>query len=92
MKKPQPRKSKENTNNERMNVMFEKVKEILGEFADTDVITPDASLTADLGLTSFDVISIIMAFEDEFDIEIPDRDVHKMLTVNDVVEYVESKI
>ena len=71
--------------------MFEKVKEILGEFADPTVITPTASLTADLGLTSFDVISIVMAFEDEFDIEIPDRDIHKISTVNDVVEYIESK-
>ncbi len=70
--------------------MFEKVKEILGEFADPASITPNASLTADLGLTSFDVISIVMAFEDEFEIEIPDRDIHKMVTVNDVVEYVES--
>ena len=72
--------------------MFERVKGILAEFADETVITPDASLTADLGLTSFDVISIIMAFEDEFDIEIPDRDVHKMVIVNDVVEYIESRV
>ena len=72
--------------------MFERVKDILAEFADETVITPDASLTADLGLTSFDVISIIMAFEDEFDIEIPDRDVHKMVVVNDVVEYIESRV
>ncbi len=72
--------------------MFERVKGILAEFTDESVITPDASLTADLGLTSFDVISIIMAFEDEFDIEIPDRDVHKMVIVNDVVEYIESRV
>ncbi len=72
--------------------MFERVKNILAEFADESVITPEASLTADLGLTSFDVISIIMAFEDEFDIEIPDRDVHKIVIVNDVVEYIESRV
>lgn len=72
--------------------MFERVKNILAEFADADVITPDASLTADLGLTSFDVISIIMAFEDEFEIEISDRDAHKMVKVQDVVDYIAERV
>lgn len=72
--------------------MFERVKELLVDVAGTDesIITPDAKLIADLGLNSFDMINLIVAFEDEFDIEVPDKDIHKLTTVEDIVEYVEA--
>lgn len=71
--------------------MFEKVKEILSEYADAEDIQPESSLTADLGLTSFDMVSLIMEFEETFDIEIMDKDIRKMITVGDIVEYIEQK-
>lgn len=72
--------------------MFEKVKEILSEYADAEDIRPESSLTADLGLTSFDMVSLIMEFEETFDIEIMDKDIRKMITVGDIVEYIEQKV
>lgn len=66
--------------------MFEKVKEILSKFTDAD-ITESSSLEADLGLSSFDVVEIVCEFEDAFDIEIPDRDIRKLVNVGDILEY-----
>lgn len=71
--------------------MFEEVKEILLQFTDTDDIRKDSALVADLGLSSLDLVSIVMEFEDKFDIEVEDKDIHKLLTVNDIIEYIESK-
>lgn len=72
--------------------MFEKVKEILTEVTEIDesLITPSAKLIADLGLNSFDMINLIVAFEDEFDLQVPDKDIHKLTTVGDIAEYVEA--
>lgn len=72
--------------------MFEKVKNLLVEVAgiDADIVEPSAKLIADLGLNSFDMINLIVAFEDEFDILVPDKDIHKLTTVEDIVEYVEA--
>lgn len=72
--------------------MFEKVKDLLVEVAgiDADIVVPSAKLIADLGLNSFDMINLIVAFEDEFDIQVPDKDIHKLTTVEDIVEYVEA--
>lgn len=72
--------------------MFEKVKSLLVEVAgiDADSVIPSAKLIADLGLNSFDMINLIVAFEDEFDIQVPDKDIHKLTTVEDIVEYVEA--
>lgn len=67
--------------------MLEQVKKILLEYTDNIEITKASLLSADLGLTSFEVISIVTEFEDEFDIEIPDRDMGKFICVGDIVEY-----
>lgn len=57
-----------------------------------DEITENSVLTADLGLSSFDVVSIVSDFEDEYDIEIPDRDIRKLVTVMDIMDYIQKKI
>jgi acyl carrier protein len=74
--------------------MFDKIKEILANHVavDSSLITPDAYLVNDLGLSSLDIISVIGAFEEEFDVEIADRDIRSLATVNDVMLYIEKKI
>ena len=74
--------------------VFDKVKEIIVEqlgVAET-AITPDASFIDDLGADSLDIVELIMALEEEFDIEIPDSDAEKVVTVNDVVEYIKDNV
>lgn len=56
------------------------------------VITEDTVLRNDLKINSYDFVQIICAIEDEFDIEIPDRELAKMITVGDVTDYIESHI
>lgn len=73
---------------------FETIKNALVEqfgVKDSD-ITMDTSLTEDLGADSLDLVELIMAMEQEFDIEIPDEDVEGMLTVGDAVNYVKEKL
>ncbi|MGC8971421.1 MAG: acyl carrier protein [bacterium] len=74
--------------------VFDKVKKIIAEQLgiDEDDITPDASFTDDLGADSLDLVELVMAFEDGFDIEIPDEDAEKIKTVADAVNYIQSKI
>ena len=70
--------------------IFNKVKEIIVEqlgVAETAVV-PEASFIDDLGADSLDIVELLMALEEEFDIEIPDGDAEKVVTVNDVVEYI----
>ena len=75
--------------------MFEKVKAIvidqLGLDADV-VIERSTSMMKDLEADSLDAVEIIMAFEDEFDIEIPDEDAEKFDNIGDIVAYIESKV
>ncbi len=70
--------------------IFEKVKEItidqLG--ADEDAVTMDASFIDDLEADSLDIVELMMALEEEFDIEIPDEDAEKISTVSDAVDYI----
>jgi acyl carrier protein len=54
---------------------------------DESKITEDSSFIDDLGADSLDIVELIMAFEEEFDIEIPDEDAEKMKTVGDAVKY-----
>lgn len=54
-------------------------------------ITSDASFTNDLGADSLDTVELIMEFEKEFDITIPDEDAEKIATVGDAVEYLQQK-
>lgn len=71
--------------------MFEQVKAILSKFTKEE-ITEKSSFTSDLGLSSFDVVSIVTTFEDEFDIEIPDRDIRKLVRVEDAITYINERI
>jgi acyl carrier protein len=69
-----------------------KVKEIISEqlgVAETEV-TPEASFIEDLGADSLDIVELVMAFEEEYGLEIPDEDAEKIRTVNDVIGYIES--
>lgn len=71
--------------------MFEQVKGILSEFVEVSEseILLESNLISDLGLNSFDVINIIVIFEETFDIEIEDRDIRNFVTVSDIIEYLE---
>ena len=70
----------------------EKVKSIIVEQlgVDTEEVTPAASFTDDLGADSLDIVELVMAFEEEFGIEIPDEDAEKITRVKEAVEYIES--
>ena len=70
--------------------MFEKVKEIIMEqlsISDPDMITMETTLE-DLGADSLDMVEVIMALEDEFDIQIRDEDLESLKCVSDLVEYI----
>ncbi len=73
--------------------MFETVKKILVDELQIDpsTITPDAELSADLGINSIELANLVMLCEDKFDITIDDEDLHRFLTVGDVVEFLESR-
>ncbi len=70
-----------------------KMKQIVAEKlgVSEDKITPQASFVDDLGADSLDQVELIMALEDEFDMEIPDEDAEKLKTVKDALDYIESK-
>ncbi len=71
--------------------MLDKIKEIVVEQlgVDAEQVTPEANFVDDLGADSLDTVELIMAFEEEFDIEIPDTDAEKIKTVQDVMDYIE---
>ncbi|ACN99386.1 MULTISPECIES: acyl carrier protein [Sulfurihydrogenibium] len=71
----------------------QRVKEIIADQLGVEMekITPDAKFVDDLGADSLDVVELIMAFEEEFGVEIPDEDAEKIATVGDVLEYIKSK-
>ena len=73
---------------------FEKIREIIMEqlSVDEDAVTMDTHLMKDLEADSLDAVEIIMAIEDEFDIEVPDEDAEKFQSVADIVKYVEERI
>jgi acyl carrier protein len=72
----------------------EKVKEIIADQlgVEVDKVVPDAKFIDDLGADSLDVVELIMAFEEEFGIEIPDEDAEKIQTVGDVINYLKEKV
>ena len=72
--------------------MLDKVISIISEYQDipADTIHADSHLVNDLGFTSYDVVSLVGKFEDEFDIEVPDRKIKLMKTVGDIVKFIEA--
>lgn len=75
-------------------MVFDKVKKIIVDQIDVeeDKVTEAASITDDLGADSLDVVDLVMSFEEEFDIEIPDDQVEKIKTVGDIVKFIEEKV
>ncbi len=71
----------------------EKVKSIISEQlgVKAEEVTPQASFINDLGADSLDTVELIMALEEEFNVEIPDEDAEKMTTVGDAIKYIEEK-
>jgi len=69
------------------------VKEIIVENlgVDAEKVTDDASFVEDLGADSLDTVELVMAFEEEFDIEIPDEDAEKLTTVGEAIVYLKGK-
>jgi acyl carrier protein len=74
-------------NDNRLKEIEEKVKKIISEQLNVEIteIKPEASFIEDLGADSLDTVELVMAFEDEFGIEIPDEDAEKIKTVGDVI-------
>ncbi len=70
-----------------------KVKEIIIDKlgVEDSQITPEASFTNDLGADSLDIVELVMGFESEFDISIPDEDAEKISTVGDAINYLKEK-
>lgn len=73
-------------------MVFEKIKKIVAEQlgADADDITMDSTFIEDLGADSLDVVELVMAMEDEFDMEIDEDEAENISTVGDVVEYIKA--
>jgi len=72
----------------------QRVKEIITEQlgVSADQVTPDASFIDDLGADSLDQVELVMALEEEFEVEIPDEDAEKMTTVRDAIEYLRKHV
>lgn len=70
-----------------------KVKEIIAKQLGVDIekVIPAASFIEDLGADSLDTVELVMAFEEAFNIEIPDEDAEKILKVQDAIKYIEEK-
>ena len=76
-----------------MEAIFERVKEVIGEqlgIEDLDTITMETTFIDDLGADSLDIVELIMALEEEFDLEIPEGEAEKVTSVCDVVEYIKN--
>jgi acyl carrier protein len=71
----------------------EKVKEIIAKQLGVNPteVTPEASFVEDLGADSLDTVELVMAFEEAFNIEIPDEDAEKITKVKDAIEYIKNK-
>jgi acyl carrier protein len=71
--------------------VFDKVKKVIVEQlgVDENEVTPEASITDDLGADSLDQVELVMALETEFNLDIPDEDAEKIKTVGDAVRYIE---
>ncbi len=74
--------------------VFERVKKVIIEQLGVteSAVTSEASFLDDLSADSLDIVELVMALEEEFDIEIPDEDAEKVTTVGDVVEYIKDNV
>ncbi len=77
-----------------MQAMEEKVKDIIVEElgVERDKLKPEASFMEELGADSLDTVELVMAFEKEFDIDIPDEEAEKLRTVGDALKYLHEKV
>ena len=76
-----------------MEAIFERVTEDIGEqlgIEDLDTITMETTFIDDLGADSLDIVELIMALEEEFDMEIPEAEAEKITSVGDAVEYIKA--
>ncbi len=73
--------------------LLDKIKEIVADQLDVayDGVTPESSFVDDLGADSLDLTELIMAMEDEFELEIDDEEAQQLRTVNDVIKYIEKQ-
>ncbi len=69
--------------------MLDRVVAIISKYTEVQDITVDSVIMSDLELTSFDLVEIVAEFEDEFDMEVPDRVLASFVTVGDIVNYLE---
>ena len=71
----------------------EKVKEIISQQLDVDmaVIKEESAITDDLGADSLAVVELVLAFEEQFDIDVPDEDAEKIRTVGDAIKYIKER-
>ena len=71
----------------------QKIKDIIVEqlSVNAEQVTLEAKFIEDLGADSLDIVELVMAFEEEFGVEVPDSDAEKLLSVGDVVKYIEDK-
>lgn len=74
--------------------VHERVKEIIAEQLGIEVseVVPEASFVDDLGADSLDTVELVMALEEEFDIEIPDEDAEKIATVKNAMDYIDEHL
>lgn len=72
---------------------FDRVKKVVVDQlnVDSEEVTPEASFVEDLRADSLDMVELSMAFEEEFQVDIPDEDAEKIKTVQDAVNYIEEK-
>lgn len=73
---------------------FERIKEIISQQlgVDEDIITMETSFMDDLGADSLDLVELVMALEEEFDVEMPDNDVENIRTVSDAVTFLKAML
>ncbi|MEJ2314174.1 MAG: acyl carrier protein [Nitrospirota bacterium] len=73
--------------------MEDKVKEIIAKQLGVDIseVKSDASFVDDLGADSLDTVELVMAFEEAFNVQIPDEDAEKIIKVQDAIDYIKSK-
>ena len=76
-----------------MSAVFDKVKDIIVDqlSVEEEEVKMESAFVDDLGADSLDIVELVMAFEEEFDMEIPDEDAEKIKTVGDAVKYIDDK-